>query len=102
MADNDLTVLEGARDALFTLEREYRLAVNNADLERMTALSPQLDAAADQLSAARLNLLKQGQIATDADVAEMRRIKGEIDQAAETQQLVEGAIRFVAFLRKFV
>ena len=102
MPDNDLMVLEDARDVVFSLEREYRRAVNDANLARMTELSPQLDAAEDRLSAIRLNFLKQGQIASDADVAEMRRIKGEIDQAADTQQLVAGAIKFVGFIAKFV
>jgi hypothetical protein len=46
--------------------------------------------------------LKEGVLATDADIVEMRRIRGEIEQAATTQALIDGAIRFVGFIAKFV
>ena len=102
MLDNDVMILEDARDVVFKLEKEYRRAVLASDLARMAELSPQLDAAGDGLSQARLNLLKEGQIATDADVAEMRRIKGAIDQAANDQQLAAGVLQFVGFIAKFL
>ena len=101
MADNDLTVLEDAMNAAFALDKTYRLAVRNNDLDAMLDLKPQVDAAFERYSMARLNLLKPGVLATDADVAEMRRVKAEIDRAAGTQQLIAGAIRLAAFLAKF-
>jgi len=67
----------------------------------MTQLKPKVDEAYDRYSQARLNLLKEGVVATDEDVAEMRRIRAEIDQAAATQSLIEGAVRFIAFIAKF-
>jgi len=102
MPDNDEIVLEDAKEAAFTLDKAYRRAVNDADLDRMNALKPEVDRAYDRYSQARLNLLQAGVLATDEDVGEMRRIRGEIDQAATIQALVQGAIRFVGFLSKFV
>lgn len=101
MADNDLIILEDAKDTLFTLEKEFRKALNRADLDAAMEIKPKLEAAGDACSQARLNLLKEGVLATDEDVAEMRRIKAEVDQAANTQQLVEGGIKFAAFIAKF-
>ena len=101
MADNDEIVLEDAKEAAFILDKEFRRAVLNADLDRMADLQPQVEQANEQLSLARLRLLQEGVLATDEDVAEMRRIRADIDQAATTQALIAGAIRFVAFIAKF-
>ena len=38
---------------------------------------PKLEEAADAIGRARLNLLKEGALATDVDVTELRRIKAE-------------------------
>ena len=102
MLDNDEIILEDAREAAFELDKAYRRAVRNADLDTMVKLKPQVDAAYEAYSKARLNLLAEGVLATDADVTEMRRIRAEIDQAATTQRLIEGAIRFAAFIVKFI
>ncbi|MDP6876076.1 MAG: hypothetical protein QF521_21335 [Alphaproteobacteria bacterium] len=102
MADNDLIVLEDARDAVFALEKAYRKALLNDDLDTMVEIEPHLSKAEDQLSGARLNLLAAGQLTTDADVAEMRRIRAEIDQAADTQQLIAGAIKLATMVAKFI
>jgi len=40
-------------------------------------------------------------LASDSDVAEMLRIRAEIDQAATIQTLIEGAIKFAIFIAKF-
>lgn len=102
MADNDQMVLEDAKEAAFTLDKAYRRAILDADLDAADKLKPQVDTAHDGYSQARLNLLKEGVLATDEDVLEMRRIRGEIEQAAKIQTMVEGAIRFAAFIAKFV
>ena len=102
MADNDASVLEDAKEAAFALDKAYRRAVLTADLDTMRQLKPQVDGAYERYSQARLNLLKEGVLATDADVTEMRRIRAQIDQAATTQTLIEGAIKFVGFIAKFV
>lgn len=102
MADNDLILLEDARDAVFALEKSYRKAVINDDLDAMMELQEPLTDAENNLSRARLKLLQAGQLTSDADVTEMRRIRAEIDQAADTQQLVEGAVKLVAMVARFV
>jgi hypothetical protein len=101
MADHDIIVLEDAKEAAFSLDKAYRRAVLEKDLDKITKLKPRVDEAYDRYSQARLNLLKKGVLANDADVAEMRRIREETDQAATTQALLEGAIRFAAFIGKF-
>ena len=101
MADNDLVVLEEAKDAAFALDKAYRRAVREGDMDTAIELQPKVNDAYTTLSSARLNLLDAGVIATDADVAEMRRIKSEIDNAADKQQMIEGAIRIIGFLVKF-
>jgi hypothetical protein len=101
MADNDEIVLEDAKEAAFTLDKAYRRAVLAADLDTMMQLKPQVDGAYDRYSEARLNLLKEGVLATDDDIAQLRHIRAEIDQAATTQTLIEGAMKFAAFIAKF-
>ena len=101
MTDNDEIVLEDAKEAAFALDKAYRRAVSEANLDRMTELKPQVDKAYDKYSLARLKLLEQGVLANDADVSKMRRIRAEIDQAATTQAMVQGAIKFAAFIAKF-
>lgn len=100
--DNDAIVLEDAKDAAFRLDVAYRKAIYRNDTDAILELKLQVDAAYDRYSLARLKLLEEGMIATDQDVIEMRRLKAEIDAAADTQALVEGAIRFAGFLAKFV
>jgi adenylosuccinate synthase len=102
MPDNDVIVLEDARDAVFTLEKEFRRALRNGDLAAASEIRERLEEAVEVFSKARLKLLEAGVMATDDDMAEMRRIKGEIDQAADRQQLIAGAIRFAGFLAKFI
>ena len=101
MADNDEMVLEDTKEAAFTLDKAYRRAVTNCDLDRIEQLKPKTDEAYDRYSRARLRVLEEGVMATDEDVAAMHRIRAEIDQAATTQALVLGAIRFAVFISKF-
>ena len=63
MTDNDEIVLEDAKEAAFALDKAYRRAVLNADLDMMMELKPQVDRAYDRYSQARLKLLTEGVIA---------------------------------------
>jgi len=101
MIDNDQIILEDAKETAFALDKAYRRAIHTGDLDRAMELKPKVDKAYDQYSQARLNLLKEGVLATDEDILEMRRIRGEIDQAATTQALIQGAVRFAVFVAKF-
>ena len=60
MADDDQSVLEEAKEAAFSLDKAYRLAVREADQNKMTKLKPKIDKTFDEYSQARLKLLKQG------------------------------------------
>lgn len=102
MIDNDLMVLEDAADAVFSLDQEYRLAILAADIDKVEQLKPQVEAAYEKYSLGRLKLLEKGVLATDEDVAEMRRIRAQIEQAATLQTLIKGAVRLAAFLAKFI
>lgn len=101
MPDYDLIILEDSKEAAFALDKAYRRAMLNADLDTMTELRPKVDEAYDRYSSARLRLLSQGTVANEQDVAELRRIRGEIEQAATTQSMILGAIQFIAFLARF-
>ncbi len=101
MPDYDLIILEDAKEAAFALDKAYRRAMLNADLDTMTELKPKVDEAYDSYSSARLRLISQGTVATEQDVAELRRIRAEIEQAATTQSMILGAIEFIAFLARF-
>ena len=81
MPDNDEMVLEDAGAVVFTLEKALRRAVRNGDPGALRAIKPQ--------HSTRVILHRY-------------LLTGEIDQAADAQQLVEGAIKFVGFIAKFV
>lgn len=100
--DNDAIVLEDAKDAAFALDKALRRAVRELDLAKVEELKPEVGKAFDTLSQARLRLLQEGMIATDSDVAEMRKIRAELEDAAQTQQVIQGAVKLVGLLRKFI
>lgn len=102
MADTDLIVLDDAREAAFSLDKKYRRAVRDGDIDAVMELKPHVEGAYDKLSSARLKLLESGVITTEADVTEMRMVKAEIDEAAATQQIVVGAAKLIAKLATFV
>jgi len=101
MVDNDLILFEDAKDAAFALDKAYRRAVCEGNMDTAMELRPKVNEAYTAVSSARMNLLEAGVLATDADIAEMRRLKAEVDDAADTQQTIEGAVRIIGFLAKF-
>ncbi len=100
--DTDEVVLQDAATAVSQLDMAYRRAVKLPDVVTGRKLRPKVKAAYEAYSLARLKLMKKGTITSDAHVAEMRRIRAEIDQAADTQALVEGAVKLIGFLGKFL
>jgi len=98
--DNDLTVLEDAKDTAFLLDKAYRRAVRAGKNRLAARLWPAVNRAYDGVALARLNLLQAGVLTTDDDVAEMRRLKAEIDQAAKTEDMLRSVLKFVTFLAK--
>ena len=102
MPDNDTIVLEDAKDAAFALDKAFRRAMRDRDLDKMTKLKPKVDEAAGKLGQVRLMLLEEGVVTTDADVAELRRIRAEIDDAADTMELIEGAAKLAGMLGRLL
>ncbi|MBI2994121.1 MAG: hypothetical protein HYY48_08105 [Gammaproteobacteria bacterium] len=100
--DTDQIVLEDAKEAAFTLDKAYRRAIQNGDMPTVQELKPKVTAAYNALSRARKKLLAAGVVTTENDVKQMRLIRAEIDQAAQTQQLVIAAAKLAAKLATFV
>ena len=101
MADNDLILLEEAKDAAFALDKAYRRAVRDGDMDAAMELRPKVNQVHSALSSARMNLLGEGVLATDGDVAEMRRIKSDIDHAVDGQQMITATLRIVGLFARF-
>lgn len=99
--DTDLEVFEKAGSAVFILDKELRKANLREDWASVNALDPKARDARDALMNARLKLLQAGIVTTPGDLAEMEAIKKEIDDAADTQAMVQGAIKLIGFLAKF-
>ena len=95
--DRDLAVLEEAAAAVMLIDRKYRRAEFSEQLEMEQSRDDAFNAYVD----ARLNLLKQGLLASAQDVRKMREIRQEIARARQTQSIVAGAIKLVAFLARF-
>ena len=94
--DTDMQTLAAAAAAVTEIDRRYRLANINDQIQ----LKQKRDEAFAAYSLARLKLLDAGMITTAADVTEMRRLKAEIDRAAVRQALIIAAARVVVFLAK--
>lgn len=98
MADNDSEMLKAAGNAVLEIDVRYRgLNIDDKEL-----LKPSRDKAFSEYSSARLKLLKDGVIATDQDVADMQAIKQDIDEAAETQQLIASAVKISGVLGRLI
>lgn len=95
--DPDAKVLKLAGDAVVAIDMRYRLA-SYADQAEMR---DERDSAFNAYGLARNKLLAKGVIATEADVAEMRAIAGEIAQAAATADLIRAIGKIVIKLSRF-
>lgn len=102
MADTDLIVLEDAEESAFMLDKAYRKAIMQRKYSVARKLKPKVASAYNAYSEARLTLLEEGIITSKEDVIEMRLIKAEIDDAANTQQMVIGAVKLITKLASFV
>jgi hypothetical protein len=95
--DKDLKILEDAASSVMTIDRRYRLASFNDKI----AMKSKRDQAFRAYVKARINLLQDGVVATQADVNEMIAIKEAVSKARSTQSTIEGAISLATFLVKF-
>lgn len=102
MSDTDQIVLDEAKESAFILDKAYRRAIRNGDIDAVMELKPKVEEAYNEYSSARLKLLEEGVITTDEDVKEMRLIRAEIDEAADTQQLIAAAMKLISKLKVFI
>ena len=92
--DNDTLVLQDAAACLIAIDIQYKLSDFNAKKQ----LKKHRDKAFNVYSMARLELLTDEIICTDTDVEEIKKIRQEIEQAAQAQTLIDGILRMVKFL----
>lgn len=96
--DPDAQVLQAASEAVTAIDLRYR-AASFAD---KLVLGPERDRAFSAYLDARLQLLADGVICTADDVAEMAKLRDEVNAAAGRQSLLVAAGRVAGFLLKFV
>lgn len=94
--DKDSIVLQNAANAVTAIDLRYR----QGDLDLKRQLKGPRDAAYEQYTKARVELLKDGVICNDQDLTEISSIREAIEEAAGTQQLLTGIGRFVVFLAR--
>lgn len=92
--DNNESYLEEAAKAVFIIGVKYR----QADINGKQELRQARDKAFSAYSIARLKLLEDEVICTDEDVKEMKDIRLEIQQAAQTQTLIIAIARLIKLL----
>jgi len=91
-------IIDDAKAAAEALD----LAYNQADFPTQIQLKPSRDAAFEAVDAAERTLIGSQLAFTPANISEMAGIRGEIEKAADTQSLIVGAEKLVAFLAKNV
>ena len=84
MSDNDSIVLQDASAAIAVIDNRYRAG----DINVKRRLGRKRNEAFSKYTIARKKLVAAGVLMTDTDVAEMRKIKAEIDEAANTSVLL--------------
>ncbi len=92
--DNDSIMLEELGTAVILMQQRYRAA----PLADWPDIQGKLQEAMAQYLLYQAFLLKQGTISSEQDIAEMRDIKKDIDEAAETQEFVAAMTRFAVFI----
>lgn len=94
--DNDAKMLEAMGDAVTRLQIKYR----NSSISDRIKMKPDLEKLIQDYVDFQLKLIEEGVITTDADLKEMEDIRREIDNAAQTQALVQAIARTIAFIAK--
>lgn len=74
---------------------EIATAYDEADINQKIALSPKVQEAQSKLVALQTANLAQSVTVTDADLAEMSKLRTKINTAAELQSAIEGIIGLV-------
>jgi len=94
MADKDDILIDEIEAAFRSAYRRFR----RADPIEQDKMFKDLQKAATEWVQAQKKLVEDDELATQAMIDQMRKIKDEIDDAANTQELVIALGRLVAFL----
>jgi hypothetical protein len=86
--------LQAAADILSQLDIRYM----EADLDEQLELRDELDRAMRNYSRTRLKILRQAVICTAEDIEEMQKIRDNLAQTDNFQQILQVALRFAGFL----
>lgn len=92
--DKDVEMIRNMGNVVVDLQVKYR----SSSLSERMEIRPQLDELLRKYTEYQLVLLRDGVITSDEDLKEMVEIQKEIDQAAQTQQLVKAIAKTIAFV----
>lgn len=92
--DNDAKMISILSNALINLQVTYR---GSNVIDRMQ-MKPKLEELLNRFASYQLKLLEEGIITTEDDLAEMAVLKEQIDNAANTQQILAMIGKTIAFI----
>ncbi len=92
--DKDAQMISKMSYALIDLQVKYR---SSGIVDRMQ-IRPALEEMLNDFAKYQVRLLKEGTITTDADLEEMVKIKKEIDEASQKQQLLAAIGKTIGFI----
>ena len=92
--DKDAVMLEEMGNTLIDLQVKFRASTLNERME----LRPELEKVLNSYGQYRLKLLDDGVITDGNDLAEIRLIQQEIDNAARKEALLKAILRTAAFI----
>lgn len=92
--DNDAKMITILSNALINLQVKYR---GSNVIDRMQ-LKPNLEELLNKFSGYQLKLLEEGIITTENDLVEMALLKEQMDNAANTQQILAMIGKTIAFI----
>jgi hypothetical protein len=96
MSDNDTLVLKDIAASVLEIDIRYK----EADINEKMLLRNSRDKAFSAYLLARIQLLESAVICTENDIKEMKKIRREIEEAANTQTLINVVFRLISFLIK--
>ena len=95
--DNDEIIITKAAATVTSIDIKYK----RASPTDKVILKPERDKAFSAYAGARLKLLEEETVSSEADVLEMNDIRKQVANAKKQQSLIIVISRFVGFLSKF-
>lgn len=94
MPDNDSEMISQMGTNLIDLQVKFRLS----SIDDRAVMRPQLIEAMQDFAAYQTKLLKEGVITSEADLADMQKIRAEIDAAGDRQAMLMAIARVIGFI----